>query len=135
MSEQPKDTSLHTSDEVPSDATDDATALPAEAEVASAKAVSTDASPQTPVQPALKLATPATPRPTEVPTPAPAAAQPSNPTTEPKTPRARTVSITSPATTEESSINVPMLIIDAIAAAIAIAFTVLLLQDLSPFLN
>jgi hypothetical protein len=30
---------------------------------------------------------------------------------------------------------VPMLVIDAIAAAVAIAFTVLLLQDLSPFLN
>jgi hypothetical protein len=36
---------------------------------------------------------------------------------------------------EKTTVSVPALIIDAIAAAVAIAFTVLLLQDALPFLN
>ena len=36
---------------------------------------------------------------------------------------------------EKDSVSVPALVVDAIAAAIAIAFTVLLLQDVLPFLN
>jgi hypothetical protein len=58
-----------------------------------------------------------------------------SPAAAPKAATVRPVAITPSASIEEASISVPMLIIDAVAAAVAIAFTVLLLQDISPFLN
>tara|TARA_B110000908_G_C10265469_1_gene463443 strand:- start:428 stop:868 length:441 start_codon:yes stop_codon:yes gene_type:complete len=146
MSEQPKKPFQNGSDEVPSAEVPSAeaaaaTELAAQAEATRANTDSITASPRTPAQPALKLATPRAAPPAAPAAPRPAAATP-RPTA--ATPRpaaaaapaaARPVAITPAARTEEASINVPMLVIDAIAAAVAIAFTVLLLQDLSPFLN
>ena len=147
MSEQPKNPFQNGSDEVPSAEVPSAeaaaaTELAAQAEATRANTDSITASPRTPAQPALKLATPraappaapAAPRPAAAPTPTPTVATP-RPAAAAAPAAARPVAITPAARTEEASINVPMLIIDAIAAAVAIAFTVLLLQDLSPFLN
>jgi hypothetical protein len=150
MSEQPKNPFQNGSDEVPSAEVPSAeaaaaTELAAQAEATRANTDSITASPRTPAQPALKLATPravppaapaapAAPRPAAAPTPTPTAATP-RPAAAAAPAAARPVAITPAARTEEASINVPMLVIDAIAAAVAIAFTVLLLQDLSPFLN
>ena len=150
MSEQPKKPFQNGSDEVPSAEVPSAeaaaaTELAAQAEATRANTDSITASPRTPAQPALKLATPraappaapaapAAPRPVAAPTPTPTAATP-RPAAAAAPAAARPVAITPAARTEKASINVPMLIIDAIAAAVAIAFTVLLLQDLSPFLN
>jgi hypothetical protein len=160
MSEQPKKPFLNSSDEVSSDETDAATKLAEQAGVTGTNTDSIAASPQTPAQPALKLAapraatpaapaTPTAPRPAAepTPTPTPTAAIPRptatptptaaipRPTAAPTPAAARSAAIPLRASTEEATISVPMLIIDAIAAAVAIAFTVLLLQDLSPFLN
>jgi len=85
-----------------------------------------------PSKPPIVLAKPAESR--DKPTPAPVRAM------APKVQRAATDSASSPVTDSSISIdvdgspNVGALIIDAIAAAVAIAFTVLLVQDIIPFL-
>ena len=140
MSEQPKNPFQNSNDEVPSAEATAATELAVKAEAAGADTDSIETSPQTPAQPALKLASPPAAKPA-----APHAAAPVAPrAAAPVAPRAAaaptpatasSIARPSAAPTEEASISVPILIIDAIAAAVAIAFTVLLLQDLSPFLN
>jgi len=132
MSEQPKNPFQNSNDEVPSAEATAATELAAKAEAAGADTDSIATSPQTPAQPALKLASPPAAKPA-----APHAAAPVAPraAAAPTPATASSIARPSAAPTEEASISVPILIIDAIAAAVAIAFTVLLLQDLSPFLN
>lgn len=132
MSEQPKNPFQNSNDEVPSAEATAATELAAKAEAAGADTDSIETSPQTPAQPALKLASPPAAKPA-----APHAAAPVAPraAAAPTPATASSIARPSAAPTEEASISVPILIIDAIAAAVAIAFTVLLLQDLSPFLN
>jgi len=111
---------------------------------ASAPNAPVDSSPDTPaapskpvlrtVQPTPSPAAPATPAASQAPKPAAsqtaAAASPATPATG----RPKVQPTTSLATEDSSVVSMPALVIDAIAAALAIAFTVLSIQDALPFL-
>ena len=86
------------------------------------------------VQPTPSPAAPATPAASQAPKPAAsqtaAAASPATPATA----RPKVQPTPSLATEDSSVVSMPALVIDAIAAALAIAFTVLSIQDALPFL-
>lgn len=86
------------------------------------------------VQPTPSPATPATPAASQAPKPAAsqtaAAASPATPATA----RPKVQPTPSLGTEDSSVVSMPALVIDAIAAALAIAFTVLSIQDALPFL-
>ena len=87
------------------------------------------------VQPTPSPAAPATPAASQAPKPAAsqtaAAASPATPATA----RPKVQPTPSLATEDSSVVSMPALVIDAIAAALAIAFTVLIIQDALPFLQ
>ncbi|MDP4694032.1 MAG: hypothetical protein NWS00_05735, partial [Opitutales bacterium] len=92
--------------------------------------------PAKPIKPAAatpsfeELADPAPAQP-KAPTPAPAAPKPA--AARPAPAAARTTS--APKATQDDSVSVAGVVIDAIAAAVAIAFAALLLKDVLPFLS
>ena len=106
---------------------------------ASAPKAHVDSSPDTPAapsKPVLRTVQP-TPSPAAPQAPKPAAAQTAaaaSPAT-PATARPKVQPTPSLATEDSSVVSMPALVIDAIAAALAIAFTVLIIQDALPFLQ
>ena len=106
---------------------------------ASAPNAPVDSSPDTPAapsKPVLRTVQP-TPSPAAPQAPKPAASQTAaaaSPAT-PATARPKVQPTPSLATEDSSVVSMPALVIDAIAAALAIAFTVLIIQDALPFLQ
>ena len=106
---------------------------------ASAPKAHVDSSPDTPAapsKPVLRTVQP-TPSPAAPQAPKPAASQTAaaaSPAT-PATARPKVQPTPSLATEDSSVVSMPALVIDAIAAALAIAFTVLIIQDALPFLQ
>ena len=111
----------------PIDSSSDIPAAPSKPVLRTVQPTPSPAAPATP-------ATPATPAASQAPKPAAsqtaAAASPATPATA----RPKVQPTPSLATEDSSVVSMPALVIDAIAAALAIAFTVLSIQDALPFL-